>query len=215
MDDQFEVVGIAADALYELENGQARPEMYIPYSIAGLADTLVVHTAGDPMRMAPHVKSQVYQLDGSQFVDQSRTLESLLDLYVYSRGRFQVWLLGAFAVLGLMLAVIGIYGLLSQVVSVQRQEFGVRMAVGATFADILQLVLRRGIRLMSAGLLIGICAAVLLLKRFGVQFGVSDPLDPLSLTGACLALLAAGMAACVIPAMRAARTDPVQALREQ
>jgi putative ABC transport system permease protein len=166
------------------------------------------------MRMAPHVRAQVYQLDGSQFVDETRTLESLLDRFVYSRGRFQVWLMGAFAVLGLMLAVIGIYGLLSQIVSVQRQEFGLRMAVGATFADIVRLVLNRGIRLMFAGLFIGICLAVVLMRQFGPRFGVTDPLNPVSLAGACLVLLAAGTAACLMPAMRAARTNPVTALRQ-
>jgi ABC-type antimicrobial peptide transport system permease subunit len=122
--------------------------------------------------------------------------------------------MGAFAALGLLLAVIGVYGLLSQFVSLQRQEFGVRMAVGATFADIVRLVLRRGMRLMVLGLCIGIFAATLLLKRFGVQFGVIDPLDPGSLAGACLVLLAAGIAACLVPAVRAGRTNPVQALRE-
>jgi predicted permease len=212
--DQFEVVGVVADALHDLDKDQPLPETYIPYSITGLADTLVVHTAGEPMRMAPLVRAQVYQLDGSQFVDDTRTLESLLDMYVYSRGRFQVWLMGAFAALGLMLAVIGIYGLLSQIVSAQRQEFGVRMAVGATFADIVRLVLRRGMRLMLAGLFIGISLAVLLLRHFGGEFGVTDPLDPASLAGASLVLLAAGTAACLMPAMRAARTNPVKALRE-
>ncbi len=212
-DDRFEVIGIVQDALHELHNGEARAEMYIPYSIAGLADMLVVHTSGDPMRMAPHIRRQVYQLDGSQFVDETYTLEALMDRFVYSRGRFQLWLMGVFAALGLRLAVIGVYGLLSQIVSVQRHEFGVRMAVGAGFGQIVRLVLRRGARLMLLGLAIGVAATLLLLKRFGVQLGVTDPFDPEALAGACLVLLAAGLAACLVPALRAGRTDPAQALR--
>lgn len=213
-EDRFEIVGIVQDALHELHNGEARPEMYIPYSITGLSNMLVVHTSGDPMRMAPYVRTQVYQLDGSQFVDEANSLERLLDRYVYSRGRFQVWLMGSFASLGLLLAVIGVYGLLAQFVSLQQQEFGVRMAVGATFGDIMRLVLGRGMRLMLIGLTIGIAITLLLLKRFGVQLGVTDPLDPGSLAGACLALFATGLAACFLPALRAGRTDPAQALRQ-
>jgi putative ABC transport system permease protein len=155
----------------------------------------------------------VYQLDGSQFVDEVRSLESLLDRFVYSRGRFHVWLMGVFAALGLLLATIGVFGLLSQIVSLQQQEYGVRMAVGAGFHDIVGLVLRRGISLIAIGLLAGIAATLLLLKRFGVQLGVTDPFDPASLAGACLVLFVAGLAACLIPAIRAGRTNPVQALR--
>jgi putative ABC transport system permease protein len=213
-EDRFEIVGIVQDAIHELHNGEAWPEMYIPYSITGLSDMLVVHTVGDPMRMAPHIRAQVYQLDGSQFVDEASSLERLLDRYVYSRGRFQVWLMGSFASLGLLLSVIGVYGLLAQFVSLQQQEFGVRMAVGATFGDIMRLVLGRGVRLMVVGLTIGIAITLLLLKRFGIQLGVSDPLDAGSLAGACLALFAAGLAACFLPALRAGRTDPAQALRQ-
>ena len=116
-------------------------------------------------------------------MDEANSLERLLDRYVYSRGRFQVWLMGSFASLGLLLSVIGVYGLLAQFVSLQQQEFGVRMAVGATFGDIMRLVLGRGVRLMVVGLVIGIAVTLLLLKRFGIQLGVSDPLDPVHLPG--------------------------------
>jgi predicted lysophospholipase L1 biosynthesis ABC-type transport system permease subunit len=211
--DQFEIIGVAQDAMHELQNGQALPEMYVPYSMTGMANTLVVHTAGDPMRMAPFIRAQVYQLDGSQFVDEVRSLEDLMDRYVYSRGRFNLWLMGAFATIGLSLAVIGVYGLMSHTVSLQRREFGVRMAMGAGFGIIVRLVLRRGMRLMIAGVAIGTVATLVLLKMFGIQLGVSDPFDPGSISSACLVLFAAGIAACLVPAFRAGRTDPVQALR--
>jgi len=210
---QFEIAGIVEDAIHELHNNDPRAEIYIPYSIAGVADMLIVHTSADPLRMAPHIRRQVYQLDGSQFVDDVFSLEGLMDRFVYSRGRFHVWLMGMFAVLGLSLAVIGVYGLLTQLVSTQRQEFGVRMAVGAEFGDIVGLVLRRGVRLMAAGLLIGVAVTLILLKRFGIQLGVTDPFDAGSLAGACVVLFVAGIIACLIPAIRAGRTDPVQALR--
>ncbi len=212
-DDHFEIAGIVEDALHELHNGAPRPEMYIPYSITGMADRFVVHTAGDPMRWAPLVRARLYQLDRSQFVDDTFPLVSLLDRFVYSRGRFHLWLMGVFALLGLSLAVIGVYGLLSQIVSIGRREYGVRMAVGAGVGDIIRLVLRRGARLLLTGLAIGIAATLLLLSQLGMQLGVSDPFDPSSLAGACLVLFLAGIAACLVPATRAARTDPSQVLR--
>jgi putative ABC transport system permease protein len=212
-DDHFEIVGVAQDALHEFQNGEARPEMYIPYSITGLADTLLVHTSGDPMAIAPHVRSQVYQLDGSQFLDQTFTLEAMMDRFVYSRGRFHVWLMGVFATLGLILSVIGVYGLLSQIVSMQQQEYGVRMAIGAGFGDIAGLVLRRGVRLMAFGLAIGVAVTLFLATKFGSLLGVTDPFDPLSIAGACLLLFLSGVVACLIPAWRAGHTNPVHVLR--
>ncbi|MBI3207278.1 MAG: ABC transporter permease [Candidatus Solibacter usitatus] len=212
-DDTFEIAGVAQNALHELQNGEARPEMYIPYSLTGLAATLVVHTAGDPMRMAPLIRAQVYQLDAAQYVDETRTLEFLMDRYVYSRGRFFVWLMGAFASLGLALSVIGIYGLLAHAVSQQRREFGVRMAVGASYGDIAALVLFRGARLLLAGLIVGVGFAMLFFKRFGIQLDAGSQFDVASLAGACVVLLLTGLMASLIPALRAARTEPVEALR--
>jgi predicted permease len=211
-DDRFEVVGVVQDALFEFHNGDARPEMYIPYSITGLADMLVVHTSGDPMRIAPLVRAQIYQLDGSQFVHGTSSLEGLIDRDVYSQGRFRLWLMGVFGGLGLCLAVIGVYGLLLQVVSMQRREFGIRMAVGARFKDIVWLVLRRGVGLMIQGLVIGIAMTLVLLKVFGIQLGVTDPFHLASIAGACLVLFLAGIGASVLPALRAGRTNPVNVL---
>jgi ABC-type antimicrobial peptide transport system permease subunit len=165
------------------------------------------------MRMAQHVRSHVYQIDNTQFVDETRTLASLMDLYVYSRGRFYLWLMGVFAALGLLLAVIGIYGLLSQVVSSHRQEYGIRMAVGASFSEIVRLVLVRGMRLIFTGLAVGVGIAIFLLPGVGLQLDVHRSYDPLSLAGAAMVLVLAGLAGCLIPAARAGRTNPVEALR--
>jgi putative ABC transport system permease protein len=212
-DDSFEVIGIAEDALHELHNGEARPEVYIPYSIAGVADMLLVHTVGDPMRLVSAIRREVYQLDKSQFIDDPRSLESWMERDVYSGGRFRLWLMGVFGVLGLALAVIGVYGLISQVVAMQRREFGIRLAVGAGFGHILGLVLMRGVRLIAIGLVAGAVATLLLLRRFGLELGVTDPYHAASISGAGTILIAAALAACLVPAVRAARTNPVKALR--
>jgi hypothetical protein len=213
--DQFEVIGTVDDAMHELHNGDARPELYIPYSITGMADTLVVHTAGDPMNMAPYVRSQIFAIDPAQPIDETRTLEDLLDRYVYSGGRFRVWLMGVFAVLGLALSVIGVYGLLSQMVAMEQRNIGIRMAVGADSRAIVRFVLGGGARLILTGLGVGIVATLLLLRRFGLALGVTDPFQPGALVGAALLLAVAGFIACLIPALRAGRTDPVLALRAE
>ena len=109
-DDSFEIIGIAEDALHELHNGEARPEIYIPYSITAMADTLLIHTRSDPTRLVPALRREIYQLDKSQTIDDPRTLESWMERDVYSGGRFRLWLMGVFGVLGLALAVIGVYG---------------------------------------------------------------------------------------------------------
>jgi putative ABC transport system permease protein len=213
--DQFELIGTVEDAMHELHNGDARPELYIPYSITGMADTLVVHTAGDPMNMAPYIRSQIFAIDPAQPIDETRTLEELLDRYVYSGGRFRVWLMGVFAVLGLTLSVIGVYGLLSQMVAMEQRSIGIRMAVGADSRDIIRFVLGGGARLILTGLGVGIVATLLLLRRYGLALGVTDPFQPEALIGAALLLAAAGFIACLIPALRAGRTDPVLALRAE
>ncbi|MFN7939696.1 MAG: ABC transporter permease [Bryobacteraceae bacterium] len=212
-DDRFEIAGIVQDALHELHNNDPYPEIYMPYSLTGLASAMVVHTAGEPMSMARHIRGHVHSIDGTQFIDETRTLASLMDLHVYSRGRFYLWLIGVFAALGLLLAVIGIYGLLSQVVSSHRQEYGIRMAVGAKFGQIVSLVLIRGMRLVTIGLAAGMSIAIFLLPSVGWQLDVDRSYDPLSLAGAALVLLLAGVAGCLIPAARAGRTNPVEALR--
>jgi putative ABC transport system permease protein len=211
--DNFEVIGIAEDALHELHHGESRPEVYIPYSITGMADMLVVHTVEDPMRLAPAIRREIYQLDKSQFIDDPRSLESWMERDVYSGGRFRLWLMGVFGVLGLALALIGVYGLISQVVAAQSREFGIRLAVGAGFGHIVGLVLMRGVRLIAMGLVTGAVATLLLLKRFGLQLGVADPYHAESISGAGMILIGAALVACLIPALRAARMNPVKVLR--
>jgi predicted permease len=214
--DVFEIVGVAQNALFDMVNGAPNPEMYVPHSITGLANVLTIHTAGDdPMRAAQPVRRAIYALDGTQFVDVTKPLTTLIDDYAYAHGRFRLWLMGAFAAVGLALAVIGVYGLLAHVVAQQRREFGVRMALGATFGTILRLVFARGARLILAGLVVGVVVSVLLLRQFGAKLGVANPLDAQALAAACGVLALAALAACLFPALRAARVAPAEALRAE
>ncbi|MEP7363119.1 MAG: ABC transporter permease [Acidobacteriota bacterium] len=214
--DTFEITGTVEDAMIDDDNNfQSRPEVYVPYTHAALAGIFVVHTAGPPMRLAQQIKAQVYAIDGSQFVDEVRTLDEQLDRFLLSNRRFQLWLIAIFATLGLTLAVIGVFGLLSQFVTLQVREFGMRMAVGANSGDILRLVLIRGARLIALGLAIGTATTLLLLKRYGPMLGIKDSHDAPALAGACAILAIAALAASLLPAFRASRIDPVDALRAE
>ncbi|MBM3786999.1 MAG: ABC transporter permease [Acidobacteria bacterium] len=211
--DVFEIVGVTQDAIFELHNGDPHPELYIPHSVTGLANVLLIRSQGDPARMAEPVRKAIYAMDGTQFVDETKPLTQLIDEYAYSRGRFSLWLMGAFAVAGLALAVIGVYGLLAHIVERQRREIGVRMALGADFCGVVGMVLRRGARMIGGGLAAGVAVSYLLLRQFGAKLGVADPLDPWTLAGSCIVLALAGLAACLGPALRAARLAPMEALR--
>ncbi len=213
--DQFEIVGTVEDALIDDDSYESRPELYIPDTHAALAGIFVIHTAGPPMRLAQQIKAQIYAIDGSQFVDEVRTLDEQLDRFLLSNRRFQLWLIAIFATLGLALAVIGVFGLLSQFVTLQVREFGMRMAVGANSGDILRLVLVRGARLIAIGVALGVGTTLLLLKRYGVMLGIADTNDTAALAGACAILALAALAASLLPAFRASRIDPVEALRAE
>jgi putative ABC transport system permease protein len=142
------------------------------------------------------------------------TLESLLDDSLRER-RFHLALLGAFASVALLLAALGVYGVMSHATTERTHEIGVRMALGARGADVLGMVMRQGASLAVAGAIGGLlgAAAVTRLLR-GMLFGVT-PLDPMAYVGAGVLLLGAAALACYLPARRAARLDPVRALRAE
>lgn len=212
-DSHFEIVGIAADALFEFHNGEAHTEAYIPFSIAGFSNIFVVHTSGDPLRYAEPIRRAAASLDPAQFIDEVYALPALIEREVLCRGRFRFWIMAAFAFAGLALASIGVYGLLANFVSSQTREFGVRLALGATGSRLLKLVFNRGIRLILAGIASGLLASWLLFRHYGEMLGVADPLDPTAISLAAAVLLAVALAACLPAAVRAAGLDPIRSLR--
>jgi predicted permease len=212
-EDGFEIVGVVKNALYDLTSGEAQAELYFPYTITGMADRLVVRTTADPASLAGAVRAQVYAVDRNQPVTDVRTLESLMQEWVLARPRFRVILFAVFAVVGLAMAVIGVYGVLSNIVSQQRQQIGVRMAVGATSADIVRMLLKSGLRLVLSGVIAGLGASIALARLLRQQLSMAEAFDPVAFAVVSLLLLAAGASASLIPAVRATRVDPVSALR--
>jgi len=142
-----------------------------------------------------------------------QSLETALDEWVYAGDRFNLVLFSLFAFLGLTLAAIGIYGVMSHLVAQQRQEIGIRMALGATFRDIAAMVIGRGSRLLICGLAAGLIGSLCSVRLLSEQIWNVSPFDPISFAAMSAVLLFVGLQACFWPARRAARVNPVTALR--
>jgi putative ABC transport system permease protein len=215
------IVGIAAQVRHNAVTEQPRTEMYVPHAqwaAAGASTsrglTYILRTAGDPLALVGYVRQLVRSIDPGLPVADIRTLESVAD-DALAQPRFATQLLGLFAVLALTLAAIGIYGVISLLVTRRRQEIGIRMALGAKPGMILGLVVRRGMALSAVGVSVGLLAAALLTRAVSsLLYGVTR-FDLVTFASVPAMLGAVALAACLVPASRAALMDPVRALREE
>jgi ABC-type antimicrobial peptide transport system permease subunit len=176
--------------------------------------TVVIKTASEPKSVLASARAQLQALDPAQPIFDVRTLSEIRDRSVASQ-RVNVVLLGLFAAAGLGLAVIGLYGLLAFTVEQRTREIGVRMALGARLADVRQLVVGQGMVLVLLGSAFGLAGALALTQALRSLLFAVKPIDPLTFVVAPAVLLAATVAACWIPASRAARVDPMEALRHE
>jgi putative ABC transport system permease protein len=222
-DPQFpymEVVGVVGDVRQQ-PDAEAKSEMYVPY--AQYPDnflrrmyanvTLVVRTQpGNPAMLASPLREVVRDIDPEQPLANVRTLEAVLDTSV-AQPRFRTFLLGFFALIALTLAAIGVYGLLAHGVAQRANEFGVRMALGASPSTVLALVLRQGLALALAGVALGLAVSVAAVRALNTVLFEISPWDPVTWVVAAGTLLAVSLLASWIPARRALRVDPVVALR--
>jgi putative ABC transport system permease protein len=207
------IVGIAAHVHESLEPGAWPESVYV--SLAQNAPpyaTLAIRTTGDPLRFTKAVREQVQALDRDQPVALVRTMDDLVEEQVGQR-RLLVILLGSFALIALLLALIGIYGIIAYSVAQRTQEMGIRRALGAQPSDILGLVVGQGIRLALAGVAVGIAAAFGLTRLMTTVLFHVTPTDPATFVAVALLFLLVALAASYIPARRATRIDPMAALR--
>jgi putative ABC transport system permease protein len=212
-DEWIDVVGIVADVKHWGLEAPVNPELYLPLSqYLSRGVTFVVAADGDPASLAPAVRERVRGLDPDLPLSGVKTMEDVASRSVASR-RAGMILLAVFGGLALLLAAAGIHGVMSHLVALRTPEIGVRMTLGATPANVMGLVLREGTIQALIGLGIGLTGGVLLMRAFRtVLFGVA-PADPITLSVVGVGLLATALAACVIPARKAMRVDPVTALR--
>ena len=208
-----EIVGVVGDVKHRNLWRSPDPESYVPYDQVPIGQMYVVVRAdGDPLALMPAMRDQVKSMDTELAVYNGRTLDDYVAASVAQR-RFTSLLLEVFAGAGLLLAVVGLFGVMSYTVSQRMHELGVRIAVGAEKADILRLILKHGMRMTLAGTVIGLLGTLALSGVLKSQlFGIT-PTDPLTFLGVALVLLLVALAACYIPARRATRVDPLVALR--
>jgi putative ABC transport system permease protein len=213
---EYTVVGIVRDIRHLGPERPVRQECYVPLAQEGVISvSLVARTNGDPLATLPAVKSAIWAVNKDQrLTGDLVTLESYMDRLIAQR-RFNMALLALFGILGLVIAAVGIYGVMAYIVAQRTNEIGIRMALGATRGNVVSMVLRRSALLIVAGLAIGGFAAWSLSARVGTFLFEVQPND-LGIFAAALATLAAsGLAASMVPARRAASVDPLVALRSE
>jgi putative ABC transport system permease protein len=210
-----EIVGVVSDVKHFGLDREAQPEMYAPFEqfVIDVMPT-VIRVSGDPASLAGAVREQARAVDPSVAVADIAPMRELLSDSLAQR-RFTMLLLSVFAAVATLLASAGVYGVMAYGVTSRAREIGVRLALGAQRGDILWLVLKRGLKLASAGVAIGLLASLALTRLIKeLLFGVSAT-DPLTFAVIAVLLIAVALLACWIPARRAAKVDPMVALREE
>ncbi|HKB64552.1 MAG TPA: ABC transporter permease [Pyrinomonadaceae bacterium] len=207
------VVGVVGDAKHYWIEEEQKPQMYDSYSQdPGLFGTIVVRTNVEPLSLAEPVRQALWRVDADQPMWKIRTVEFLVKRSTADR-RFLMALMGIFAVLALVLTIIGLYGVISYLVNQRTQEIGIRMALGAQMRDIMRMVLKQGMVLVLSGVGLGLGAAWLLTRLMSRLLYQVSATDPLTFVGISLLLIAVALLACYIPARRATKVDPLVALR--
>ena len=213
-EDWIQVIGVVKDVRQFELNADPKPQMYLSYKQAAFFEPgdLVVKTDVDPASMAATVRKAVWEIDKDQPVSNIRTMEEILADSI-ARQRFSMLLLAIFAVVALVLAGVGIYGVMSYSVAQRTHEIGIRMALGAQTGAVLKLAVGYGMKLVIVGIVVGLIAAFLLTRVMAtLLFGVTAT-DPTTFTLISLLLIAVAVLASYIPARRATKVNPIIALR--
>jgi predicted permease len=210
------VVGVVKDVRQFELIIEPQPQMYLPYQQADFFDprSLIIRTNFDPLSLAGTVRQTVWEIDKDQPVSDISSMEEIVSDSV-ARQRFSMLLLGVFAGLAMVLAAVGIYGVMSYSVAQRTREIGIRMALGAQRSDVMKMTIGQGLRLVLTGVAIGLVGAFVLTRVMStLLFGVS-PTDPLTFISISIVLVSVAVLASYVPALRATRVDPMFALRYQ
>lgn len=212
-----EIVGVVGNVLKDGNDRQPQPELYFVHGapgqrISGLVN-LVIRTTGDPSALVPQVRVLVRQLEPSAAIDRIEPLTKAVASSM-SQPRFAAIVVSGFAGLAMLLAAVGLYGVMSHGVAQRRRELGIRAALGAGRVDLVRLVLSEGLSMTLVGLVLGVVAAGLLTRLMqDLLFGIA-PIDAMTFMGASAILMGAAVCACLGPALRAASIDPAVTLRD-
>ncbi len=211
-----EIVGVAGQVKVDSPGEPANSvEIYVPIAQnPWFSASIALRASGDPLALAGALKSAIAKVDKDLAVTHIRTMDEISAASV-ARPRFRAQLLGGFAFLALLLSAVGVFGVLAFAVTQRKREFGIRMALGAQIADVLSLVLARGLKIALVGVFAGLLGAALLARSLATLLYGVQPFDPATF-GATTALLAfVALSAAAIPAWRASRVDPAITLRDE
>jgi putative ABC transport system permease protein len=211
----IDIVGIVANTRTEALSDEPEPEVYLPlWQSRAFSKHLIVRVTADPRTLAPAVRSELRAIDPTAAVEHVTTMADIRGESIAPR-TFAMRLLTAFAITATLLALVGLYGVLSLSVSSRIRELALRKAIGAQRAEIVRLVLREGARLIGIGVTAGAVAAVLMGRVLGSLLFQVPPADPITLATAAVVFCAIALAVCAVPAWRAARVDLMHALRHE
>jgi putative ABC transport system permease protein len=209
----FEIVGVVGNVRHFAIDQPAEPEVYAPYTLLPRSSmTVVARASGDPMGLSVPIRRATGNVDATLPLYDVQPLEAAVSNILFGPTMITM-LFSTFALLALLLASVGLYGLIAHGVAQRRAEIGVRMALGATKRDIVKLVFGSGAVTLTIGLLVGLSVAVLASRALGSLLYDLDPLDPVTFAGVTLAVGVVAMVAHLVPAWTAARLDPAHALR--
>jgi putative ABC transport system permease protein len=192
------------------------PQAYVPYTITGVgARGMLIRTLGAPLGMLDTIRREVASVDPDIALTNSGSIQDILKDYSYATPKFGLISISSFAAIGLLLVLVGVFSVMSYTVTLQTQEIGIRMALGAQQRDILRMVLKKSLALIVAGILCGLFASFALTRFLASQIWGVSPTDPLTFTAVLIVIIIVGFAASFFPARRATRVDPMIALRNE
>jgi putative ABC transport system permease protein len=214
-DAYFEIVGVVADfSNWDPRKPAPLPEALLPYTIFAHGERIILaRVAVPPDSLLPAIRREIWAVDPKIAITWDGTLQSILAENSYIEPRFYLSTTGAFAVVGLLLVVIGVFSVMAYTVSLRTQEIGIRMALGAVQGSVLKMVLAKGFRLIAAGALIGLLASLALTRFIASQIWGITATDPTTFVAVAALVALVGFTACWFPARRAMRVDPMAALR--
>lgn len=213
-DAYFEIIGVVADVKNRGLQEAPQPEAFMPYSVSGAFERgVLVRTTVEPMSMLLNVRREIWAVDRGVALTLTGTLEGYLEQFSYSQPRFGLILFGVFAGIGLALVAIGVFSVMAYSVSLQTHEIGIRMALGAQQGSVLRMVLKKGLLIIALGIIIGEVVSLALTRFVQSQIWGVSARDPLTFAAVLAVLVMVGIAACLVPARRATKVDPLVALR--
>jgi predicted permease len=211
-DVEFQIIGVVKDVISAGPQRPTMPMIFLPYTVRG-GFVFLLKTNVEPSSLAHAVQEQVWAVDRNEIVLLTTPLEDFLQRYTYATPEFGLLIAAPLASISLLLVIVGVFSVMAYTVSLQTQEIGIRMALGAQQSSILQMILTKGARLLAIGILLGLFASYGLTRFLSSQIWGVSATDPWTFTAVGAFVVAVGLGACFLPARRATKVDPLVALR--